>query len=724
MEPSTGDGRPTAVRRLWAGVVVGGLALVALPAPVDAQEAAGTSIEVDAGYGGTYLVGRRLPVHVTVRADRLVRGSIEVTVPTQPGSWGIDVEVPGGGVSDFVVVVPTPPAVDLREIDVRLVGAGEPITAEAELDPLTDEQLVGLLPELAPPDLPEPLALAMDAGTARFVALDADTLAVPGVLDPLGTLVVGPQELTRLAPEARALVLDWVDRGGRLLVDAPTGTPVAGVPDEWQPGDGGRVGAGLGEIRLTAGGAAAGLWAEIIEPTPTASLVDLTTFGGFNMAQLEAVGDAVARDAGLSALDLPWLLAFLAAYVVLVGPVGWLLLRGRRAAIGWIAIPVVAGLFTAGSFVVGADLRSGTTAAHGTVLETGPAGTRATTVLGLVSRNGRDGRGSFPSGWTAGGVDNSFFGGQLLPVESDLAVRSTGGGVQATVPLAAGGFGVLRGSGPADDDGGLVVEAHTEGNTIVGTVHNGLPYAVDDAGVMLGRDTEQLGRVDAGETAQFRFEGRELDQRDPYSPPEASLWPAEAGYGAQPRFDSGVNLALWNEAHLALGPNARTRGVVTVVGWTRSVDTPAAVAGEGRPLGRSAVVGRAQVTSGDGSIAPGSAHREMVRGPMAVELPDDGVAARVEGAVFRFSLPAGAGAPALTLDVPAYLGRVDAWNGASWVPVDDELDNANNFNGDISRVREVALPPELVVNGVVWVRGWLLADFGGFDGAGLEVRQT
>ena len=27
----------------------------------------------------------------------------------------------------------------------------------------------------------------------------------------------------------------------------------------------------------------------------------------------------------------------------------------------------------------------------------------------------------------------------------------------------------------------------------------------------------------------------------------------EAGYGPQPRFDSDVNLALWNEAHLALG---------------------------------------------------------------------------------------------------------------------------------------------------------------------------
>ena len=723
MEPAAGARRRRAVRRLWAGVVAGGLALTAPVPSADAQERTGIEIEVDAGYGGEYLAGRRLPVTVTVRADRLVRGSIEVTAPGHTGTWGIDVEIPGGGVSDFVVVVPTPSIAELREVEVRLIGAGEPVSAEADLDPLHDTQLVGLLPEVAPPDLPEPLTLPADAGTARFVALDADTLAVAGVLDPIGTVVAGPEELARLAPGARAAVLDWVDRGGRLVVDAPAGTDVAALPDSWQPGAAGRVAAGMGEVRTVGGAAAAGRWADVVEPTPTASLADLSSFGGVNAAQIEAVGDAVARDAGLSALELPWLLGFLGAYVALVGPVAWLVLRRRRAALGWIVIPVVAAVFAAGSFVVGSDLRSGTTAAHGTVLETGPAGTRATTVLGLVSRNGRDGRGSFPDGWTAGTVDNSFFGGQLLPT-GELVVRNGGSGVQATVPLAAGAFGVLRGSGPVDDDGALVVEASSRGTEVVGTIRNDFSFPVVDVGVLLGRDTEQVGWIGAGETATFRFEGRELDQRDPYSPPEAGLWPAEAGYGPQPQFDSDVNLALWNEAHLALGPNARTRGVVTAIGWTRAVDTPAEVPGERRPTGRSAVVSRAPVTSADGSVAPGSVHRELVRAPSGVELPDDDVAARVQGGIWRFAMPAGtAPTTAFDLDIPAYLGRVDVWDGAGWVTVDDELDQAANFNGDISRLREVELPAELTAGGIVWVRGWMLTDFGGFDGAGLEVRQ-
>lgn len=727
MEPMRAGMRRSDVLGRWSarGVVVAGLGVAAIvvPTPATAQPTEGVRMEVDAGYDGSYLTGRRVPVHVTVRTDRLIRGSIEVTLANQPGTWGLEVEVPGGGVNDFVVVVPTPAAVEVREVRVRLVGAGEPVTAEAELDPLEDEQLVGLLPEVAPPDEPQPLTLAMDVGTARFVALDADAVAVVGVLDPIGTVVAGADELGRLAAGARAAVLDWIDRGGRLVVDASPGSDVAGLPDDWQPGDLRRAAAGLGEVRLSSGAAAAGRWAEVVEPTPTTSIAELFNLGGPGIAQFETVGNAVARDAGLDALDLPWLLAFLAGYVVLVGPITWLVLRRRRAALGWVVIPVVAAVFTAGSFVIGSDLRSGTTAAHGTVLETGPAGSRATTILGLVSRNGRDGHGSFPAGWTAGSVDSGWFGGpEQAP--ANLTIRASGEGVAATVELLAGGFGVLRGAGLVHSDGGLLVEARSEGDGVIGTIRNELPFAVHDVGAILGRDTDQIGRIEPGETATFEFDGRELNQRDPYSQPEATLWPAEAGYGAQPRFDSIVNLPLWNDSHLALGPNARTRGVVTVVGWTRDYAGPADVPGQGEPTGRSAIVGRAPVVSGDGTVARGSAHREMVRGPSSVDLPADDVATRVGGAVWRFTLPAGAGSQPLALDIPAYLGRVDVWDGTAWVVADDRLADAAAFNGDISQVRDAVLPPGGVNDGVVWVRGWLLLDWGGFDGAGLEVRDA
>lgn len=728
MEPIGAGVRPRSVRRLWAGMVLGGLALATTASPADAQERQGTRVEVEAGYGGLYYPGRRLPITVTIRADRLIQGSIEVSIPGQAGlSWGTEVEVPGGGVNDFVVVVPTPATMELNEVQVRLVGAGNPIREEVELDAVDEVELVGLLPEAMPADVPAPLELPLTGGTARFAELDVDAIATLGVLDPLGTVVAGTDELGRLAPVARAAILDWVDRGGRLVVDATTGTDVAGLPDEWQPGERGRTAAGLGEVRAVGGAVAAGRWSDVVEPTPTVSFEDLFQFGGIPIAQLEAVGDAVARDAGLSALDVPWLLFFLLAYVALVGPVAWIVLRRRRAALGWLVIPIVAGLFTAGSFVVGSDLRSGTTAAHGTVLETGPAGARATTVLGLVSRNGSDGRGSFPSGWTAGGVDASpFIGPGQVQSAGNLAVRTDGDGIQATVPLAAGGFGVLRGSGTEELDGGLVVEARSVGDEVVGTVRNDLPFDIQELGVMLGRVTEKVGRLGAGETTEFTLDGQEVGPgRDVWSPPEAALWPGAANFGAQPDYDSVVNLALWNDVHMSLGPNARARGVVTAVGWTRALDTPAAIPGESDPIGRSAIVGRAPVVSEDGTIVPGSAHRELVRAASAVELPDDDVDVRVNGWIWRFALPAGSSLDQdLTVVVPGYLGRVDVWDGSGWVVVDDRLDEGAALNGDPNNSREATVPAELASTGVVWVRGWMLADWGGFDGAGLEVFRA
>ena len=53
-----------------------------------------------------------------------------------------------------------------------------------------------------------------------------------------------------------------------------------------------------------------------------------------------------------------------------------------------------------------------------------------------------------------------------------------------------------------------------------------------------------------------------------------------------------------------------------------------------------------------------------------------------------------------------------------------EFAAANQFNGDISRVSTAAIPDGIAASGVVWVRGWMLTDFGAFDGAGLEVVST
>lgn len=716
-------------RRVGAVVALAVLGAGGLGTSAGAVPSQAEGVQVDAvgGYDGRYLAGRRLPVTVSIRSDRLVRGTVEVSFDDVEGTWSTPVEVPGGGEKDVVVVVPTPANLPVREARVRLLGAGEPISLAADLDVLEGDELVGLLPGVQPADLPPALALPGDLGTARFVALEPELLALAGAIDPLGSVVAGPEELRRLDATARGLLLDWVDRGGRLVVDSVAGTPVAGLPDAWVPGDGGRVPAGLGEVRQSGGRAAAGDWAAVVEPTPTASLAEVSTLtGGFASFQIESVGDSVARDAGLDALDLPWLLGFLAAYVVLAGPIGFLVIRRRRPALGWVLVPGLAVAFTGLAFVVGSDLRSGNRAAHGTVLETGPAGTRATTVVGTVSRAGADGRARFPEGWTAGGTDNSFFGFAVSGGAGELAITASGGRTEGTVPLVAGGFGVLRGTGPVPaGDGGLVVEARSEGDAVVGTIRNDTGVRLEDVGIFLGRDTERVGTLEPGAEADFEITGDEFGIGDPFSLPEAQLWPAQVGFNAPPDLDGVVNLALLNEATLALGPNARARGIVTVVGWSRDIASPVEVVGEGEPRGRSAVIGRSPVAGEAGGLAAGAAHRELLRGPEGVEVPDIDIESRTEGAVWRFALPLGTGPMPLEIDIPGYIVRLEAWDGSAWQVVDrTDIEFDPNRGFDISDIRTVALPEAARLGDVVLVRGTLATDFGAGDGAGLDLRRA
>ena len=122
---------------------------------------------------------------------------------------------------------------------------------------------------------------------------------------------------------------------------------------------------------------------------------------------------------------------------------------------------------------------------------------------------------------------------------------------------------------------------------------------------------------------------------------------------------------------MTLGPNNRPRGVVTAIGWTRDYAPPIDVGGEKHPAGRTAVVGRSGIASTDGTVAVGAARREIVRGPQGTDLPDDGdLSGSVEGALWRFTLPAGSSG-ALEVDVPRYIGRVDAWDGTAWVTIDE-----------------------------------------------------
>jgi len=162
---------------------------------------------------------------VTVTAERLVKGELVVKESGAKREATLPVEVAGGSVKRFTVVLPGGVSAANGAVEVELRVGGRALgRGRADVKPAGDAELVGLGPQLVEGrSVPGPAALAVDAGVARFAALDAGLLAqAPGSLEGLSAVGLAPGELGALAPGVRAGLLRWVGGGGRLgIADCP-----------------------------------------------------------------------------------------------------------------------------------------------------------------------------------------------------------------------------------------------------------------------------------------------------------------------------------------------------------------------------------------------------------------------------------------------------------------------------------------------------------------------
>lgn len=710
---------------LLATVVGVGLGTVS-PARAEA------TLEVDAGYaGGNYLPGKGLPVRVRVAADRLIRGTLQVGLSgagSEDAPVSVPVEVSGGSSKEFVVVVPTSVGQNRADVVAQL---GD-LTGETAVSYTGDTELVGLFPDVVG-QAPAPTPLVAALGTARFSQLDDIELVTPGALDPLGTIVAGPEGLGGLDDASRGNVLTWIDQGGRLVVDTDPGESIDGVPDAWQPGEATRAAAGRGEIRFSAGAAAEERWDEVIEPTPLVAPGDLSQAGFWAS---ESVADAVGRDGGLRIPTVGWLLGFLIIYVVVVGPVTSLVLwRVGRANWAWLLVPGLAVIFAAGAFTVGNDLRSGSQAAHGTVVHTGPGGSRAVSYVGLVSRNGADGRAEFPAGWSASGLVSALgaelafpddpFGGGTAISPADVSVQD--GATVGEVALDPGGFGMVTGWGALDRTDGLEVTAVANADgSVSGTLRNNTDVTLREVLVMVG--SESWGGDDLASGEEIDWEVKAPDDmvgvfaEGPLEQP----WNDASGWNGPPDGDSPVNFALWSEFTARLVDPYPT-GMAVAAGWTRDWVPPIDSSGS-IDVGRTAFTTSAPVQLGEGGVAPAAAvRRDYLRGSQVTPVDDaqfgdideqlnEQWGVGLQASVMQFTLPAGSDpTAALEARLSGATIAAEAWDGDGWVLLErqDQEGNAlpaevpspEEFDPSVSETTAVApIPPFAVHDGVVMLR--------------------
>jgi hypothetical protein len=695
-------------------VALAGLGIGAPPA------AAETQLEVAGGYGGgNFVPGRAVPVRVRITADRLVRGTLEVrlTALDQSVPTTVPVEVPGGSSKEYLVVLPTLAQTDRVEVDARLSGDGASGAGHDTLDFTGDTELVGLLPDLVPAE-PGALPLAHDLGTARFHQLRDDELATYGALESLGTIVTGADGLAPLSESARANVLSWVDQGGRLVVGAARGDRVAGLPDAWQPGGATHRFTGRGEVSMAGEAVAAGRWAQLIEPTSLVEPGELSD-GGF-MGAGTGVGAAIAEDGGLRVPSLGWLVAFLVAYVVLAGPVLFFVLR-RRGHAGWLwaAVPGMAVVFAAGAFVVGSDLRTGNETAHGTAVETGPAGARAFSYVGLLSRSGADARVRFPAGWQSTGLATPAlgdFGPRPKLTSGPRRVVVDGESTVDEVDLEPGGFGMVTGWGPIESTPGLEVTAQAGADgSVGGTIRNTTDTTLRDVLIMVGVRAWGGGSLRPGESAEWQLGPGGGLSDDTWNGFAESPWSDAAGWDdGVPDSTSAVNYALWIDWRSRLG-DPYPVGLVTAAGWTDSW-TPPVDSGRALRGGRTVFTTQDVVTPAVAGTAPLDAvRREYVRGTKTTKADADQDVVNEFGdpnaGVVRFTLPEGTDTSRrFELDLPGAVVHLELLVDGRWTVVQPAAGTDGGEGGrpldpfdPVSR-GEVAVPAGAVDGGQVYAR--------------------
>ncbi|MGH8999510.1 MAG: hypothetical protein ACRDY7_08975, partial [Acidimicrobiia bacterium] len=408
--------------------------------------------------------------------------------------------------------------------------------------------------------------------------------------------------------------------------------------------------------------------AGLVDPTSRSQSAEDGFFGS------EQVAETVAGDAGLRLPGLGALLGFLGVYVVIVGPLTAVVLRRRRRPeLAWVVVPALAVVFTGVAYATGSGTRNETRLAHGTVVEVEAGSSAAVSYVGVSRPGSGTASLSFPEGWTVRRT------GDRRPPD---VVASPGGPV-AELPLAVGEFGLVKASGPVEvPGGGLELTAVADdGEKAHGTVRNLMPQAVEEVAVFAGRGVAFVGRLGPGEERRWEVgpPGANRNLGDAggggfgpgigwFERSPGDWWPS-SGDDATGR-DGVVNLALWQETRVALGPEARAPGTATAVAWTRAWRPEFGLDGRTRSLpGRTAVVVRAPIGAAAGTVPPLSVRREVVRGPYPNDFGGFGGDdfGGDDSTVVRFALPDGAGAGTpLALFSSARLGSVEVWHDGAW----------------------------------------------------------
>jgi hypothetical protein len=253
------------------------------------------------------------------------------------------------------------------------------------------------------------------------------------------------------------------------------------------------------------------LWSRLL---PTNAALE-QFFGGQIPIRQELENSMSGALSTLPALDVPpaeLLLLVIVAYILLIGPVSYFVLRRvDRRELAWVTAPLLVVLFTACSYGIGRTLKGGDVLVNEiSVVRTAAEGGSATvdTFAGIVSPD----RSTYDLT-----VEADALIGQLA--RADGLARSSGDvevdqGEPAhlrglTIPVF--GFEAVRATGIVEHDAALEVTWSSRDGHVVGTVTNTSDVAIDDVAYISSAGGERIGDLAPGASAEFDLPGQNFN---------------------------------------------------------------------------------------------------------------------------------------------------------------------------------------------------------------------
>ena len=370
-----------------------------------------------AGLAGFVDARRPIDLAVTIGADVLFSGSLEVRQGTSVVQMAV--EVPAAGEKTYMVRLAPPVGSVQTRLRLFADGVADPAaTTNIQLRAPQDETVVAVS---GPPELIATIDEAKVAVTGSEIitaAIDAATLETGPY--PARYLVIDRSE--PLPEGTRA----WISSGGRLIVgddDVASleielgNSTVAGTQSIHN------VGAGLVISVPSLTALDVDDWSKLISPTR----IVVAPRDVWQSPELQLM--SAATSAGDQRIPgIPWLFAAVIGYAVLVGPVNFLILRkvGRRE-LAWVTVPVLALLAVAGFWLAGRQRLQNTLVNHASVILANADDPQARTAVAVAAGAGGEKTVKVPSEWLAypGSVNFEMMGG--MPVASAVA-RTDGNG--------------------------------------------------------------------------------------------------------------------------------------------------------------------------------------------------------------------------------------------------------------------------------------------------------